>query len=242
MEQQEKIRNKIERQDRENVDTLIKQTNGVALQAIQKEINLEALIQKEEMERLEREKAEIRISIEKEKQKKECVMKAIKERELENQYNLNAQKAKETIESIKRETAQQVMIKRSQLQKKIRKIRENAEREKNKLKQQLQTVRMSIADEIGSRYKKGDINKCILAMDNTKKRNDYCVATFPDDFNDLSYCKNTSEFCTFCCETEFSEFFLEDRKDCYSRTCTRAEPQQEPENGGKWMWHENAFK
>lgn len=215
---------------------MIKQTNGVALQAIQKEINLEALIQKEEEERIAREKAEILISIEKEKQKKECVLKAIKERELENQYNLNAQKAKETIESIKRETAQQVLIKRSQLTEKIRRIRENAEREKNKLKQQLQTVRFSIADEIGSHYKKGDVNKCVLAMDNAKRRNDYCIATFSDDFNDLNYCKRTSEFCTFCCDSEFSDLYLSERQDCYAKTCVR--PMPEAEEGGKWIWHD----
>lgn len=207
------------------------------MQAIQKEINLEALIQKEEEERIAREKAEILLSIEKEKQKKECVLKAIKERELENQYNLNAQKAKETIESIKRETAQQVLIKRSQLTEKIRRIRENAEREKNKLKQQLQTVRFSIADEIGSHYKKGDVNKCVLAMDNSKRRNDYCIATFSDDFNDLSYCKKTSEFCTFCCDTEFSELYLTERQDCYAKTCVKA-PAPDAEDGGKWVWHD----
>lgn len=199
-------------------------------------MNLEALIQKEEEERIAREKAEILISIEKEKQKKECVLKAIKERELENQYNLNAQKAKDTIESIKRETAQQVLIKRNQLTEKIRRIRENAEREKNKLKQQLQTVRFSIADEIGSHYKRGDANKCIMAMDNSKRRNDYCIATFSDDFNDLSYCKKTSEFCTFCCDTEFSELYLSERQDCYAKTCVK--PASEAEEGGKWVWHE----
>ena len=238
MEQQAKLRKNSEREDRNNVDTLIKSTNGIALQAIQKEINLEALIQKEEEERIEREKAEILISIEKEKQKKQCVLKAIKERELENQYNVNAQKAKDTIENIKRETAQQVLIKRNQLQERIKHIRENAEREKNKLKQQLQTVRYSIADEIGSHYKKGDVNKCVLSMENSKRRSDYCVSTFSEDFTDLNYCKNTSEFCTFCCDTEFSELYLTERQNCYAKTCIRPVPEAE-KNDGKWIWHDN---
>lgn len=237
LEEQHKIRERTEQDEKENLDVIIKNTNKVALQAIQKEINLETLIQKEEEERIEREKREILIKIEEEQKKKQCVLRAIKQRELENQYNINARKAKETIESIKKETAQQVLIKRSKLQEKIKKIRDNAEREKNKLKQQLQTVRYSIAEEIGSHYKKGDMKKCIMAMENDKRRNDYCVASFSDDFNDLSYCRKTTEFCTFCCDNEISEMYLPERQDCYAKVCVIL-PVPAEENTGKWVWHE----
>jgi hypothetical protein len=238
MEQQEKLRLKTQALEKNNEEYIIKNTNGIALQVIEKEINLEALIQKEEEERIEREKAEILLNIEKEKKKKECVLKAIKERELENQYNLNAQKAKESIETIKRETAQQVLMRRNKLQNRIRKIREYAERDKNKLKQELQNVRYSIASEIGSHYKKGDINKCLLAMDNTKRRNDYCIANFSEVFNDLNYCRNTSEFCTFCCDNEFSDLYMNERQKCYSKTCIITIKPPVTEDGGKWVWHE----
>ena len=56
-------------------------------------------------------------------------------------------------QNIKKETAQQVLIKRNALNTKLRAIRLKAEREKNKLKQQLQGVRNAIADEIGNKYK-----------------------------------------------------------------------------------------
>merc|ERR1711957_739519 len=154
---------------------LVKKTNGIALQAIQKELNLEAMIQKEEEEKIEREKAEIIAKIEKENKKKQCVLNSIRERELENQYNLHAQEAEHQIQTIKKQTAQQVLIRRGALNSKIRLIRQKAEREKNKLKQKLQGVRNSIADDIQDKYRKGDINKCLVAMENTKHRNDYCI-------------------------------------------------------------------
>lgn len=229
----------MQKEESDNLDVIIKNTNAVALQAIQKEINLEALIQKEEEERVEREKRELILKIEEERKRKDCVLKAIKERELENQYNINARKAQETIESIKRDTAQEVLIKRSKLQDRIKKIRENAEREKNKLKQKLQSVRYSIADEINSHYKKGDINKCIMAMENEKRRNDYCISTFSEDFSDLNYCRKTSEFCTFCCNTEISEIYLPARQECYTKVCVVVPPPSEDPTG-KWVWHDSS--
>jgi hypothetical protein len=237
-EQADKVRQKTKIAEKDQMITLVKKTNGIALQAIQKEMNLEAMIQKEEEERIEREKAEIVLNIEKEKKKKECVLKAIKERELENQYNLHASEAQQAIQTIKKETAQQVLIKRNALNNKIRAIRLRAEREKNKLKQQLQGVRSSLADEIGNKYKKGDINKCIVAMEGVKHKNDYCIAHFSDDLSDLSYCRDTSDFCTFCCESEFTEMYPTERQDCYAKACNDRVPIKidNLDTTGKWVF------
>merc|ERR1712032_1161541 len=143
-EQADKIRKKTKKEEKKSMVVLVKKTNGIALQAIQKELNLEAMIQKEEEEKIEREKAEIMMNIEKERKKKQCVQNAIRERELENQYNLHAAEAEKQIQTIKKQTAQQVLIRRNALNSKLRLIRQKAEREKNKLKQKLQGVRNSI--------------------------------------------------------------------------------------------------
>jgi len=244
-EQAEKIRKKTKKDEKDQMVVLVKKTNGIALQAIQKELNLEAMIQKEEEEKIEREKAEILANIEKERKKKECVLKAIRERELENQYNLHATEAEKTIQNIKKETAQQVLIKRNALNSKLRLIRMKAEREKNKLKQKLQGVRNSIADEIGDKYRKGDINKCLVAMENTKHRNDYCIAHFAEDLSDLQYCRDTTDFCTFCCDTEISDLYLTDRQTCYTKVCN-ALPTPKMDNindlSGKWVFEANPNK
>ena len=136
-EEGEKIRKKTKKDEKEKMVVLVKKTNNIALQAIQKEMNLEVMIQREEEEKIEREKQEIQANIEKERKKRECVMKSIKERELENQYNLHASEAQKQIQNIKKQTAQQVMIRRNALNSKLRLIRQKAEREKAKLKQKL---------------------------------------------------------------------------------------------------------
>merc|ERR1712032_1319279 len=123
-EQADKVRKRTKKEEKEQMVVLVKKTNGIAL-PIQKELNLEAMIQKEEEEKIEREKAEIMANIEKERKKKECVMKSIRERELENQYNLHAQEAEKQIQTIKKQTAQQVLIRRQALNSKIRLSRQS---------------------------------------------------------------------------------------------------------------------
>lgn len=240
-EEADKVRQKTKITEKDNMVTLVKKTNGIALQAIQKEMNLESMIEKEEEEKIEREKAEILLNIENEKKKQDCVMRAIREKELENQYNIHASEAQEAIQTIKKETAQQVLIKRNALNNKLRAIRLRAEREKNKLKQQLQGVRSSLANTIGNKYKKGDVNKCLTAMEGTKHKNDYCIAHFSDDLSDLQYCRDTSDFCTFCCESEFTEMYPKERTDCYQKVCNNHKNHHEDnaDLSGKWVFESN---
>lgn len=191
----------------------------MALQALQKEMTLEQMIQKEEEERIKSEEEELKKNIENEKKKKECVLKAIKERELENQYNIQAKEIEQTINNIKQETAQQVLLRRNNLKKIIEKLRQKHDLKKNKLKQELQTVKISIANEIGKHYKKGDTQKCLIAVESKKKRSEYCMANFGEDITNINYCKSTPDFCSYCCENEISELFADERLKCSKEVC-----------------------
>lgn len=177
------------------------------------------MIQQEEEERIKSEEEQLKKTIENEKRKKESVLKAIKERELENQYNTQAKEIEQTINSIKQEAAQQVLVRRNHLKKTIEKLRQKHDLKKNKLQQELQTVKISIASEIGKHYKKGDIEKCQAATADAKKREDYCVSSFTEDPANLSFCKSTDDFCNFCCENEISELFVDERIKCVKSIC-----------------------
>jgi len=64
-------------------------TNQVAMQAIQKELSLEDMIQQEEEEKeQEKNERELTLQVEEEKDKEACLLKQIKEKELEDQYNI----------------------------------------------------------------------------------------------------------------------------------------------------------
>ncbi len=244
MEREKEIKKKVEEKEEVKIEKQIEVTNNVALQAIQKEINLEELIRKEEAEREAREEKEILITIEEEKKKSECLVKAIKERELENQYNLRTKEATDQMEKIKQEASIQISVRRSQLKKQIEALRKNADRKKIKLKQQLATVRYTMANEMTKAYKKGDKLKCVNAISSAEQRKIYCSVAFSEDYSLYTECLEGSEFCTTCCDSEFGEFYVNDRQDCYKATCSIVLDASKIKNNetlatGRWIWHES---
>merc|ERR1711957_864996 len=178
----------------------------------------EELIKQEAEEKNKAMEIALRNQIIMEKKKQTCVAKAIREKELENQMT---EKAKEITETIKTEAATAVIMKRNKLKKLINEINKKAEFKRNKLRQQLQQVRMSTAASIGNAYKKGDITKCTRAINSPKARSDYCIATFSDDFAQLNFCRQTDDFCETCCQAEFGEMNAADKDDCLKKTCKK---------------------
>merc|ERR1712032_1611212 len=111
--------------------------------------------------------------------------------------------------TIKAEAATQVIRKRQNLKKLINEINKKAELKRNKLRQQLQQVRMSIASDLGNAYRKGDVSKCVRAYNSPKARNDYCVARFSDDFGET------------CCQAEYGEMNASDKDECLKKVCDK---------------------
>lgn len=205
--------------DIKETKVLVQETNTMAMNAIQKETNLEELIKQEAEEKNKREEILLRQQIELENKKRNCVAKAIREKELENQMNEKAKEIKETIKTIKEEAAKQVLNKRKNLRKLIDSINKKAELKRNKLRQQLMQVRMNIASDIGNAYRKGDVAKCTKAMNDPKQRNNYCIARFSDDFAQLNYCREGDDFCEVCCQAEFGEMMSSEKEDCMKKVC-----------------------
>jgi len=199
--------------------SLVKETNTIAMKAIQKESNLEELIKQEAEEKNKAEEVALRNQIIMEKKKQTCVAKAIREKELENQMQEKAKEIKETINTIKTEAATAVIKKRNNLKKLINEINKKAELKRNRLRQQLQQVRMSIASDLGNAYRKGDVTKCTKAYTNPKARSDYCIATFSEDFAQLNFCRQTDDFCETCCQAEFGEMNATEKDDCLKKVC-----------------------
>lgn len=214
-ERERQVKKKLEEKEENDLENVVKTTNQVALQAIQKELNLEEMIKHEESQKEAQEELEILNAIEHEKKKSECILKVIKERKIDNQYNLRIKQTEEEVQNIKQSTAQQVIIKRNQLKTAILQMRKKADLRKQKLKQQLMSVRMSVAKEMGNAYKKGDMNKCVQALNSEDNRNIYCQANFLEEYNILQNCKEGEDFITICCDNEFGEFYLSERQKCY---------------------------
>ena len=199
----------------------VAQTQTMTLRAVEKESKLEELLEKEDSEREEEEQRELEAQIQEEKKKDECLMKSIKAKEIEEQYNLNKINATEQIEKLKEEAKKQISIKRQQIKDKIQKMRTRAERKKAALKAQIMTIRTKTAGKLQKFAKNGDASKCFIPVttnaDHLKKIEDYCTAAYSDNFLKFNECKAPESFCFTCCENEFGEIHVVDRDKCYKQ-------------------------
>jgi hypothetical protein len=235
-EREEMIKKKMRDKDEDTGFSIIKKTNQVAQQAIIKEENLEEMIEKEEEEKEKRDEEMILKQIESEKKKNDCIKKAIKEREIENQYQIKTSETQKEVESIKQDAMKEVLEKRNKLKQKINEMRKKAQRKSQALKAKLLNMKMSMAQEMTDIYKKGDHNRCSNAMKDDQSRQNYCTANFSDIIM-YSQCRDNEDFCTLCCEHEFGEMHMDKRNECIKTLCEAPKADAE-ESKGRWVWNE----
>jgi len=170
-------------------------------------------------------------------------MKAIREKQLENQYNMRQKETELAISNIKKAAAREVQIRRSNLKKLIEEMRKKQKRKTSSLTQQLQSVRYAMAEQMGKAYKKGTLDNCIKigngkeTNEKEKMRKHYCVANFHEDFVLYQTCLDGDDFCHMCCDNEFGEFYQGERENCYSKSCVaESKPEAKKLSNGRWIW------
>jgi hypothetical protein len=220
LEREALLERKLKQKEETDLDSDMKKTNELAFNVIKKELTLEELIKREEEERERREQDDIKSEIECEEKKSKVLMQVIQEKEIEEQYNVQAQKKQKEIEGIKKELAKEVQSKRNQLKNYVMLMRRRAERNKMALRNRLVGVRMSLASKMKNAYKDGESGNCEKGMADDKLKNSYCVSNFSDDYTRLPEC-NGPDFCQVCCENEFGSAVLEKRQKCIDEVCSK---------------------
>ena len=181
------------------------------------------------------------------------MIKAIKEKQLENQYNIRQKETEKAVSNIKKAAAQAVVKRRADLKKLIEQMKKKQKRKTNSLAVKLQTVRNAMASDMGKAYKKGSAELCKNIGNGTEdgnggsaekveKRKHYCIANFSENYAMYQTCLDTDDFCHVCCDNEFGEFFMNDRESCYSQTCDADAPPKvddAKDTSGRWIWQNN---
>jgi hypothetical protein len=219
---------------------LVTNTNQVALKAIQKELDIEQLLKKEELEKEARAEKEVQIAMEQEKRKGDYLLQAIKEKKMENQLNTQAKQIEDEVKSIKQAASQEINTKRNTFKDFIAKLKRESQNRINQVKQQMLTVKYQIAKTVTKASKKGDKNQCLNVMKNPSDIKLYCIANYdPNDIN-FTTCNNQEDFCRMCCQAEYGEFYDTDRLDCIEQICNN--PANHIATGtnnsgqGAWVW------
>jgi len=226
-----------------------KDTKQTALRAIQKELDLEEMIKKEEEEREKLEEQEIYVRIDEEKKKNDCLLKAIKEKALENQFRKKLDSEKKEIQSLEETTRNQVGSRIAILKQKIWEMRNDAKSRKQQLMQQLQEVRLSMADNLSKAYKKGETHNCEFALTDTKNSIAYCTANYGSNPTTYTSCIGTvtsqKAFCKYCCRTEFGNLLEMEQNSCIEKICSKLTNDPIPnkeEDKGVWVYQEAVKK
>ena len=210
------IKKRVEQTETRKLVSKVDKVRKVSLTAIEKEQRLEDLLEKEESSREEDETSTFTQQIESEKKKEECLMKAIKEKEIENQYNIAKASAERAVEKITTETKKQITIQRENITKKIIEMRNRQKRKKAQLRSEVMTIRTQIASRLQTINKMGSTTTCISSMKGESNREKYCSEHFADNYIKFADCINKDSFCYVCCESEFGDLHVVNRDSCYT--------------------------
>ena len=115
----EDVKKKVHVQDEIKLQTKIEKAKQFSFKAIEKEVKLEHLLEEEEETREEEETNEIKIQIEHEEKKNECLIKAIKEKQTEDQFNISKAHTEESIDNIEKDTKKAIITKRIEIKKRL---------------------------------------------------------------------------------------------------------------------------
>jgi len=227
------IKEKLNEYTQNRLEKKIKTTHKTALKALKREAAMERMIEKEEKERYEKEQRYLMTVIKKEKKKRDCLDKALKDREKEDERNRKAKEAENTINAIKAEAAKQVKKKRYDLKKKLELLKKKAKRKRRLLESQLQKVRGQMAKSLMNANRFGDWKLCRDARGHKPKIVKYCDANFIDNFVKNQQCKDPEDFCYVCCENEYGNMYIKQRDKCYDMCDALSKKDL---SSGEWKW------
>ena len=240
-ERGELVRKKEEEEEGSQLEKKIEKAQRISLMAIQKELQLEEMIEKEEKQKEDEETKELLEQADIEKKKDEYLLKAIKEKELEDQRNLSKVNIEEEIQNIREKAKVEILAKRRAIKRKILLMRKKNQRKKELIRDEITTIRMKLADKFSRVSKIGDQSRCFIPkQDTTDKVEKYCNENYSDDYMKLIDCKKFENFCYMCCENEYGDLHIKERDGCYN-ICDKADNEQSVEASeenkkvGKWL-------
>jgi len=222
-EKQNKAKANSQKDEELQIKKQVDNTQSMTFLAMQKEMKLEALLEKEEELREKDDEGSLDVQLKQEEKKKNILMKSIKEKELEEQFNISRENAKLAINRIKDEAKNSIIKKRDEIKKKIMMMRMKSERKKAAVRSKIMSMRSESVQKLHLFGKKGNMDKCFIP-DPAKKEDminieTYCVTNFSTDMSEFMECKVPESFCYSCCEREYGPMLLKLRELCYNTRC-----------------------
>jgi hypothetical protein len=201
-----------------------KKVKESSLKAIEKEVKLEQMIENE-IKEAQNEAIEMKAKeLEKEKSKLDCLNKAIKEKELENEYNVAQSATEDRIEGLKKQVAQTINTKRERLKSKIARLKKMSSSALKNMEAQIMNVRLEMVNSLST---KNSFNpeKCrVMVLASTedeyqRQRKSYCDERMAADPQDHRRCVSSerNDVIALCCDYETDPSIPDDYKKCIAQ-------------------------
>jgi len=205
----------------DNTTSYTKKIKEKSIQAISKELKLEQMLEnevKESQQELISKKAN---ELEKEKHKLDCLNKAVKEKELETEFNVAQSAKEERINSLKKEVADTINVKRARLKKKIAKWKKLSDSTIGNYDAQIINVRLEMMNSLqpSATYNPEKCKILVTASSEEQyehQRKIYCDDKLSDDPDEHSRClsANKDDILALCCDYETNPENSEEYKKC----------------------------
>eukprot|EP00340_Litonotus_pictus_P006921 CAMPEP_0170517440 /NCGR_PEP_ID=MMETSP0209-20121228/3432_1 /TAXON_ID=665100 ORGANISM="Litonotus pictus, Strain P1" /NCGR_SAMPLE_ID=MMETSP0209 /ASSEMBLY_ACC=CAM_ASM_000301 /LENGTH=752 /DNA_ID=CAMNT_0010802691 /DNA_START=71 /DNA_END=2325 /DNA_ORIENTATION=+ len=209
-----KLAKKLSLQSQNAVET----TQKKALKVINREIDIEEMIRKEEMMRTQERIKNKLEEFKHEELKKKKLEEALDEQEQMQNTVISDMKTTSNVNEIQNEAEKEILERRNKLKKKIERIRQLADRRAKIIQNKINIVRNKMTTEMVEATKNGNANTCKSNYMIPEKMTKYCNENVVEDYAKNNECKDKDNFCFICCDHEFGKANISGKDACYT-TC-----------------------
>jgi len=209
------INKKIKKKQADEWNKKLGNTQAAAMKAMKREFDIEKMLQQELQLKAELEAKKLLNLKKRELRKKECLEKALKDRDSQNKRLLYSRGKENQLNSIKANAKKEVQNQRNKLREKLNNIRKKFKRRKRLIEQDINVIRAQLAKNIVNANHKGNMMTCKKAYGNKGLIKEYCNANIVENYSRNIECRGDSSFCYICCESEFGNLVMAMRDKCY---------------------------
>ena len=215
----EKVQNGLDfyrENEKSEMDKIIQKTQQIALQAIEKEIKVENLIEKEEESKQKELQEEMLKKFEQVRLQKEFINKALMEKKKEADVYANKFSIKKKLQQITEQVKREVLKIREDLKSRLTAKQRDELRKRELVMDKINDLKKDISNNLLKASKNGDLEECNPDRTNQEIIN-YCKKNYEEDLKKTNQCVEKNKFCYMCCESEFGDLHIENRSMCVSK-------------------------
>jgi hypothetical protein len=197
------------------IDKIISRTQTLAVSALEKELKVESIIEKEEDSKDKDLETQMLKELEKTQKQKDLIEKKMEVKRKEAVLFSKKLELRKKIKEIKDQVQEQINKIRKELKSRLLRKRKDEQRKKDLFMQKINEIKVEISKKLLKASKQGDSDYCNPERE-SKLIIDYCNKNF-NDVSKQAECVKYDNYCYLCCENEFGDLHLDDRADCNSK-------------------------